>query len=312
MNDKIPIIFSRKYDVTLGEEEVVHPVDAKRCGKIFSYLVRSVGIPEDRFFEPETATKEDLLSVHTQGYLDSLKDSRTIAEIAEFRYLATIPNEILQRRILDSVRKAVGGTILACELAFKYGWAINLSGGYHHAKVQSGGGFCFISDIAIAVKKLLVEKVNSSVLFIDLDAHQGNGYASIFTDDKRVHILDVYNEFLYPRDEDAKRYIEFHFPIRSPITDTQYLTIVERGVIEAIEKSRPDFIMYIAGMDILRGDTLGGMDITDEGIIRRDEIVFAKAMSQKIPIVMVLGGGYTVECATITGKSIENILKNVI
>jgi histone deacetylase 11 len=312
MEEKLPIIFSRRYDVTLGKEEEIHPVDTKRYGRIFTYLVNSVGISEKRFFEPVAATDEDLLLVHTREYLDSLRDSRTIAEIAEFRYLERVPNEILQRRILDSVRRAVGGTILGCRLALQGGWAINLSGGYHHAKSHSGAGFCFFSDIAIAVKRMHIDNEDISVLIIDLDAHQGNGYETIFQGDKRIHIMDVYNEDIFPRDEEAKRYIEYRFPVHPLIDDSHYLSIVEGGVGDAVEECYPDIIIYIAGLDILKGDVLGGMDISEEGVIRRDEIVFQEAAGREIPLVMVLGGGYTVECATITGRSIENILRKIV
>ena len=312
MIDKTPIIFSRYYDIGLGGTEEVHPVDAKRYGKIYYYLIKNAGINEHSFYSPEKVTDEDLLSVHTRKYLSSLKNSETIARIAEFKILASIPNEILQNKLLKSVRYAAGGTIMGSRLALEYSWAINLSGGYHHAKSNSGGGFCFFADIPIAVYKLFKKNPVLSVMIIDLDAHQGNGYASIFKDDERIHILDVYNEQIYPNDFEARKYIEFNYPVESYIKDTEYIHLIDREIPIAIEKSKPGIIVYISGSDIYENDALGCMGISEEGIIRRDEIVFRNAVENKIPIVMVLGGGYTEECAIITGKSIVNILKNVI
>jgi len=191
----------------------------------------------------------------------------------------------------------------------QHGWAINLSGGYHHAKAESGGGFCFFADIPLAVYKLFKENPKASIMIVDLDAHQGNGYASIFRDDSRIHIFDVYNEEIYPYDGEAKRYIEFDYPVKSFIEDREYLSLLERELGGAMVKSKPNLIVYNAGTDVLRGDPLGCMSISEDGIIKRDEIVFRNAFKNKIPILMVLSGGYTRKSAGVIGKSIENILR---
>ena len=112
--------------------------------------------------------------------------SANIALIAEVMMAALLPNGILQKHLLEPIRYATGGTILGCGLAIERGWAINLSGGYHHAKADSGGGFCFFADVPIAVRKMWDDHPDRKVLIVDLDAHQGNGNASIFRDEPRV------------------------------------------------------------------------------------------------------------------------------
>jgi histone deacetylase 11 len=235
-----------------------------------------------------------------------------IGRIAEFNYLASVPNTILQQRLLVPVRYAVGGTVQGGDLAIEQGWAINLSGGYHHAKSDEGGGFCFFSDIAVAARKLLTERKNMVILVVDLDAHQGNGYASIFRDDERLRILDVYNEDIYPHDEEAKQYIHFHYPVSSHIEDEAYLSIIQKAVPDAIEKAKPDFIFYIAGADLFKGDVLGCMGVSESGVISRDEFVFRQALLNGVPVLMVAGGGYADKTGEIMGRSIVNLLKNVI
>ncbi len=254
----------------------------------------------------------NLLSVHTQEYLHSLKDSKNVARIAEIGVLTKIPNIILQNKLLKPMKYATGGTILGCDLALEHGWAINLSGGYHHAKADSGGGFCFFADVPIAVYKLLEKNPNLSVMVIDLDAHQGNGNEAIFKDDPRTHVFDVYNDFIYPQDSKVKKYIEFRYPVTPYITDEPYLSLIEKELGPAIAKAKPDIIIYNSGTDIFKADPLGGMSISEDGIIKRDEIVFRNALGNKTPILMVLSGGYNKKSAEIIGKSIENILKNVI
>ncbi len=72
--------------------------------------------------------------------------------------------------------KATEGTIVACEIARQSKWAVNLAGGYHHASVGTGGGFCVYPDITLAVHYVRTRIGVERVMIIDLDAHQGNGH----------------------------------------------------------------------------------------------------------------------------------------
>jgi len=309
MSNKIPIIFSKHYDITLLGLQRLHPFDSEKYGRVYQYLVNKVGIDKNRFYIPEIVSEKDLLSVHTSEYLSSLNHSINIARIAELMIITLVPNFILQSRVLKPMKYATGGTILGCQLAMEYGWAINLSGGYHHAKAESGGGFCFFADIPIAVYRLFKENSGMSIMIVDLDAHQGNGYASIFKNDSRIHIFDVYNKEIYPQDLEAKRYIEFDYPVKSYVEDKEYLSLLERELGGAMVKSKPNLIIYNAGTDVLKRDPLGCMSISEDGIIKRDQIVFTNVLNHKIPVVMLLSGGYTRKSATVIGRSIENILR---
>lgn len=308
MPEKIPIIYSEHYDIALAGIEKLHPFDTKKHGKVYRYLREKTGIEKERFYTPEMVTEEELLSVHTSRYLSSLKWSFNVAVIAELPVLALLPNFLLQKHVLEPMKYATKGTMLGVELALKYGWAINLSGGYHHAKEDSGGGFCYFADIPIALYGLFEKNPELSVLIVDLDVHQGNGNEMIFKDDKRIHIFDIYNEDIYPNDEEAKKHIEFNHPVHAFTRDEAYLQILQNELPKAIEHSKPDLIIFIAGTDVLDGDPLGWMSISEEGIIKRDGIVFQNATENKIPILMLLGGGYTKRSAAVISASIENIL----
>jgi len=91
--------------------------------------------------------------------------------------------------------------------------------------------------------------------------------------------------------------------------DEKYLKIVNEVVPKAINETKPDLIIYNAGSDILKKDLLGLLAVSEEGVIKRDEIVFRNAMERKIPILMVLSGGYTYQSADVISRSIENILR---
>ena len=310
-SQKFPIVYSPHYDISFFGIEKFHPFDSRKYGKIYRHLIKA-GWQKEIFYEPPQASKEDLLLVHSAEYLDSLKDSKAVARIAELPTLAFLPNFLLQKNLLEPMNYGAGGTILASQLALKNGWSINLSGGYHHAKADSGGGFCFFADVPIAIRKLMKEHPDMTYLIIDLDAHQGNGHESVLKDDPRVSIFDVYNGQIYPGDTEAKQYIDFDFPVRSGIKDVEYLELINKKVPKVIEKVKPGIIFYIAGTDVFEEDPLGMMKVSQAGIIKRDEIVFRAARNRKIPIVMVLGGGYTKKNASNIAESIQNLLANVL
>ena len=309
---KLPIIYSDKYNITLLGIQKLHPFDSEKYGKIYDFLRKKSGIGKEQFHEPLPISDEDLLYVHTKEYIKSLDKSANIASIAGLYILGIIPNPILQRRILTPMRYATGGSLLGAKLALENGWAINLSGGYHHAKSASGGGFCVFSDIALAVAKVWEKDPTLKVLIIDLDVHQGNGYASIFKNDPRVFILDIYNSYIYPQDHVASAYIDYGATLIPNTKDDEYLEIVDKQVGRAITACDPDLIIYNAGTDIYKKDLLGGLSVSREGIIKRDEIVFKNARQKDKPILMLPSGGYHQDSANIIGKSIENLLKKVL
>lgn len=310
--EKLPIIYSKQYNIQFFGLEKRHPFDAAKYEKIYRYLTEKLGIDESRFYRPRPVTQKELLSIHTLEYLQSLKSAVAIAQIAELPPLAVLPGWLLRQVILKPMRYATGGTLLAVELAFQYGWAINLAGGYHHAKGASGEGFCFYADIPIAVYTALKKNPDLSVLVVDLDVHQGNGCAYLFKHDPQIRIFDVYNYNIYPWDKRAQQYVDFRYPIAPTITEIDYLALIEEKLTQAIQDCSPDLLIYNAGTDILAGDPLGGMNISEQGIIHRDALVFRQACAHDIPIVMVLAGGYTRQSASVIAHSIEYLLKTII
>jgi len=302
MKTKVPVVYSQNYTTNLYGIEKLHPFDVQKFEKLYKKLT---SIFKKLTFEPVAVTDSELLNVHTQEYLDSLNDSSAIASIAEIPMLGLFPCWILHKRLLTPLKYAVGGTLLAVNLAFKYKIAINLAGGYHHAKPDSGGGFCFFADIPLAILKILNKKPEIKILIIDLDAHQGNGTEAFISSFKSVDILDIYNSIIYPMDNEVKKYITYNYPVLSGIGDKAYLEILENALQKA-KSNLPEFIIYNAGTDVYKGDLLGEMNISANGIIKRDELVFKFASTNNIPIIMLLSGGYSSDSANIIAKSIQN------
>ncbi|XP_067092746.1 histone deacetylase 11 isoform X2 [Osmerus mordax] len=304
----MPIVYSPDYNITFMGLEKLHPFDAGKWGKVIHFLKEEQFITEGNLVEAREATDEDLLVVHTKQYLRKLKWSLVVATITEIPPLLFLPNFLVQRKVLRPLRTQTGGTIMAGKLAIDRGWAINVGGGFHHCSSDKGGGFCAYADVTLAIK-FLFERVEgiSMATIIDLDAHQGNGHERDFLEDRRVFIMDVYNRYIYPGDGYAKRAIKRKVELDWGTEDSEYLQKVELHSEGALNEVRPDIIIYNAGTDILDGDPLGGLAISPQGIVKRDEIVFRAARRRGIPILMVTSGGYQKKTARIIADSILNL-----
>lgn len=204
------------------------------------------------------------------------------------------------------------GSILAARCALEgscgTGWAINLGGGFHHCSADDGGGFCPYADITLIVRMLQSSgKGIERIMIVDLDAHQGNGYARDLIDDSGVFIMDMYNYRIYPRDHEAKLAIKRAVELKPHVGDEEYLRKLRTNLALSFDEFRPNFLIYNAGTDVLKGDPLGILDITGQGVIERDEIVFEMARDRGVPLVMLLSGGYLRSSARVIADSILNL-----
>ncbi|XP_076815297.1 histone deacetylase 11-like isoform X2 [Clavelina lepadiformis] len=302
-----PILYHKDYNISFFGMEKMHPFDSGKWGRVHQLLVENELFEPSDTITPNEASEDDLLQVHNKEYLDSLKWSWSVAKITEVPPVAFLPNFIVQRRVLYPFRLQTGGSILAGDLAMKFGWAINIGGGFHHCSKHNGGGFCAYADITLLIKFAMENSGVSNVMIIDLDAHQGNGYARDFMDYENVYILDVFNRNIYPHDGYAKTAIKRKVELRSYVSDVEYLQLVEQHTSEALAEFNPDLIVYNAGTDILDGDPLGCLSISPTGIIKRDHLVFSCARKKNIPIVMLTSGGYQRTTARIIADSILSL-----
>ena len=293
------IISSPDYDISFFGAENLHPFDTRKYGRAWHLLRSRYGdeIYNRRVKPIKEVDERDLLLVHTQDYLESLKDSGTIARALELPMLSNTPYHVMRSRLVRPMRLATQGTIMTAYEALKGQIAVNLSGGYHHASEARGEGFCLFADVPVAIQKLrqtgLIQP-NQQAIIIDLDAHQGNGYARIFQGQSGVFIFDMYNQSIWPRDEPAKARIDYSIGINSGCNSTSYLDLLYHKLPEALDRvPNPAIAFYIAGTDIIAEDALGNLKVTEEASHQRDNFVIDTLVSREIPLAVVLGGGYS-------------------
>jgi histone deacetylase 11 len=302
----VPLIYSSHYNISAFGLEHLHPFDGRKFAKIEKHLVRAgVRTPSD-FLRPIELSREQLLNVHTAEYLKTLKDSTVLASIFEVYAAAFVPSTLLDWRILHPMRLAAGGTLTACKLALEHGLAINLGGGYHHADRNHGGGFCVYSDVPAALMLLHQQGKIGSALIVDVDAHQGNGFANVLHDTQWAHVVDLFDESIYPF---PKVLEDMSVPLPQRTRGDKYLAALEQAVPEAIAKFIPDLIVYNAGSDVLASDPLSSLLLAPDELCQRDLYVVCQARERGIPLAMVLSGGYSKESATAHASSIEGIIK---
>jgi histone deacetylase 11 len=310
--DSHPLVYSEKYNISFLGLEKLHPFDSCKYKNVVAKLAERKIIDIKRLIEPQKIpTDEHLLLVHTPEYLKSLKSSRTVAYITEIFIVALMPNSLVRWRVLKPFLYATAGSILAGKVAIERGYAINLGGGFHHCCGYQGGGFCAYADITLSLRYVRKYFGVQKVMIIDLDAHQGNGHErdKLEAQDNDLYILDIYNCEIYPHDEVAKAAINLAIELHCGEEDRTYLKYLRDALNKAFSEFTPNIIFYNAGTDILEDDPLGLLKITPQGVIERDELVFRAAIERKIPIVMLLSGGYQKSNAEVIANSIANLDK---
>jgi len=312
---QLALVYSPGYDIKFFGIEKLHPFDSCKYSRVWNTLYQTFPkeLDQIRITPQKPIDQAELLTVHDAEYLARLRSSPYVAQALELPFLASAPILFLDRLILQPMRLAARGTVLAAHAALQKGLAINLSGGYHHASREKGEGFCIYGDVYLAIADLRKRgdliKGRDRVLYIDLDAHQGNGVERLCRDDPDVYIIDMYNAGIYPNDYEARRRIDFDLPLSRGTDDTEYLNLLAMNLISAIAQAdSPKIAFYNAGTDVYSGDRLGGLNLSRDGILKRDLFVLQTLRAANIPCAMVLSGGYSQESYQLVANTITHLL----
>ncbi|MCF0063304.1 histone deacetylase [Dyadobacter chenwenxiniae] len=249
------------------------------------------GIAEQAdFFSPEPVDMQAVYAVHDRHYADRIVQGKLSNQ--EMRRIGFTQTPLLAERELRITNGTVQGALKALDM----GIAFNIAGGTHHAGRDFGEGFCMINDQAVAAQYLIDHKKAKQVLIIDLDVHQGNGTAHIFSDRPRIFTFSMHGKNNYPfRKENS----DLDVSLEDRTDDNTYLRILKETLPGLIEQVKPDFIFYQAGVDILQTDKIGRMSCTVQGCQHRDEMVLETAKKHNIPVQCSMGGGYSPQLRTI-------------
>ena len=316
------LVYSDDYYLPIGP----HVFPAEKYRRIHQRLLETRVASEEDFVAPEPASDRDVLLVHTPQYVEKLKTG-TLTPREQLQMEVPYSPELVRAFWL-----AAGGSILAAQHAMKDRVAVNIGGGFHHAFPDHGEGFCVIHDVAVAIRRMQRDDKIRTAMTVDCDVHQGNGTAAIFAGVRvpsdplpsagsatlaparpakirNAHAGDVFTislhqEHNYPA---WKPPSSIDVDLQDGIGDDDYLAWLDNALSSGLRQFEPDLMCYIAGADPYKEDQLGGLNLTIEGLKKRDQLVFRVARARNIPVMVTFAGGYaqrvedtvTIHCNTV-------------
>ena len=300
------LIYSNEYSLPIGE----HVFPSHKYRLVWEQLQRAGIADSGDCIAPRPATDADILLVHTPMYLNKLKTG-TLSAREELELEVPFSQPLVQAFYLHT-----GGSILAADYALNDGVCAHMGGGFHHAFPDHGEGFCMIHDVAIAIRKMQRSGRIARAMTLDCDVHQGNGTAFIFghgemepfpppakvipvgphkpasvrrSTPKDVYTISLHQENNYPVWKPQST-LDVNLP--DGTNDDEYLSWLDRALTEALQQFEPELLCYVAGADPYREDQLGGLNLSVEGLRKRDEYVLQTAKDAGVPVMITFAGGY--------------------
>ena len=267
-----------------------HPLDKNHRFPMEKYdlipikLIKEKTCSPNNFFVPKNLSDQNVLTTHQKEYYEKLCSlSLSKKEIRPIGFP-------MSRELITREKKIAQGTIECSDFSINNGISMNIAGGTHHAFYDKGEGFCMLNDQAIAANYLLNNSFIKKILIIDLDVHQGNGTASIFKNNPNVFTLSFHGQKNYPfRKENSDLDLGFD----DFTNDAFYLKKLKEIIPRVIDNFQPDFIYYLAGVDVLKNDKLGRLSLTIKGCLERDRFILNNCKKNNIPVQVSMGGGYS-------------------
>ena len=287
----LPLVYHASYSQLALPPKHRFPVSKYQHLK--DWLLTHEHAKPSQFFSPEPITEQDLAVIHDIDYINGFFNNQ-------------LDHKVMRRigfpwthQLLTRTKHAIAGTRMTARLALEHGMALHLSGGYHHAHHDFGSGFCVFNDLILAARDALDTGKASKVLILDCDVHQGDGTAALGANYDDI----VTCSFHAGRNFPARKQISDHdIEFDDGCEDEEYLASIEEVGSYLIRLHQPDLILYDAGVDIHADDDLGYLNISTEGIFKRDFKILSMAKAHNIAIAAVIGGGYSRDPQALTER----------
>jgi acetoin utilization deacetylase AcuC-like enzyme len=279
LNTRLPLVYHPNYSFSFDPK---HRFVMSKFANLYNE-VKSMGLIGDNLVQPELGSPTPLELVHCEDYIWDLW--RNQLDDKAMRRIGLPWSEQLMARTFT----APLGTLKTAELALEHGVACHLAGGTHHAHYDFGSGYCMVNDLAFTSTTLIQQGKVNNVLIFDLDVHQGDGTAAMLKHNPYVFTCSIHCEKNFPfrkHDSDLDIGLENH------LEDAAYLNIVQETLTGLIEDLNPDLVLYDAGVDVWEQDTLGKLNISWQGLEKRDALVLKTCQNKGVPVATVIGGGY--------------------
>lgn len=239
-------------------------------------------------FLPDRAT---LLRFHAASYVDALEraiGSGMVTAQDRVRHgFGTMENPIFPG-LFDRARATVGGAIVAAQVALGGRIAFHPAGGTHHGQSDRASGFCYFNDPAFAIMTLL-DAGAAPVLYLDLDAHHGDGVENLMGGDPRVRLVSIHEDGRWPysgTQASPGPANAINIAVPRGLNDSELEWLMTEVLADIARRMRPAAVVVTAGADCLHGDPLSAMELSNLAFWQAVECAVGWA-----PHAVVLGGG---------------------
>ena len=268
-----------------------HPLAVPRVS-VCTDLCRTLGwLPDGVYREAPMATDAELTRFHDAGYIAALRQAesdQTVSDDVRARFRIGAEGNPVYRDVYRRPAISAGGVILAATLAAGGQHIHCPGGGTHHGRPDRASGFCFLNDPVLGLLTWLDLGLDN-IVYLDIDAHHGDGVQDAFHDDPRVFTISLHERGRWPftgaaadRAGGAAR----NFPLPAGCNDSEFAYVMDNAVLPLIDARRPQAIMLQAGADGLEEDPLAKLSLSNNA--HRSVV---QALMTRTPRLAVLGGG---------------------
>ena len=270
-----------------------HPLAIPRVSTATD-LARALGwLTPDNTVRSSIASQRDALRFHTPQYLACLARAErdgVVTDDEAKRFRLGVEGNGIYPDVYTRPMTALGGTLLACRLACERGIAHHPGGGTHHARADRASGFCYLNDAVIGLLSWL-DAGFQRLVYLDIDAHHGDGVEAAFADDPRVLTISIHERDRWPRTghaQDRAGGAARNLPVPPGFNDTEMRWLMDRAVMPLIAEFAPDAMILQCGADALDEDPQSRLSLSNNAHFD----VCRRLMSVGVPLVVLGGGGY--------------------
>jgi acetoin utilization protein AcuC len=268
-----------------------HPLAVPRVS-VCTDLCRALGwLPDDLYRDAPIATEAQLTRFHDPDYIAALRQAerdQSVSDAVRSRFRIGADGNPVYKEVYRRPAISAGGVILAAQLALDDTHVHCPGGGTHHGRPNRASGFCFLNDPVLGLLHWLDHGLDN-VVYLDIDAHHGDGVQDAFHDDPRVFTISLHEANRWPftgpahdRAGGAAR----NFPLPAGCNDSEFAAVMSHAVLPLIERLRPQAIMLQAGADALLEDPLAKLSLSNNS-----HRAVVQAVMALTPRLVVLGGG---------------------
>lgn len=268
-----------------------HPLSIPRVSLVLD-LIRALGwFDETRYHAVEPATREQLTRFHLPDYVDALmraEETRHVSPEDQERYNIGRNGNPVFAEIFRRPATSCAASILAAGLLREGGVVHNPAGGTHHGRPDRASGFCYFNDAVLAILAFLDQGLER-VLYIDLDAHHGDGVQDAFHDEDRVLTVSIHEQDRWPRTgvlADRAGGMARNIPVPAGFNDTELEFLVAEALLPLADRFRPQALVLQCGCDGLEDDPQSRLSLSNRAIWNA-----VATLHRQAPRTLVLGGG---------------------